>query len=205
MKTKRLTIFLVLLCCVPEILQANERPRLQLGLNGGIFRIGMDNFNDYYGSRVAYPVGGSIGYAFSSSFHVMLRGKYFQKSSSKYDVQSARTLQRQWQESWLGLGIQQYSTAFAGDARTYFGFGLAFFFIDEKKDGNFLSSKGYGKDSAEPKGFYICAGYDRYLGERITIGFEIELTSAGVGKGSGLESQSIGGIYAGLGINYLLF
>ncbi len=201
MKSKLLTLSLLLLCWFPQTSQADDRSRVQVGLNGGIFRISVDNFNEFYGNRVAYPVGGSIGYALSSSFHIMLRGKYFQKSSAKFSEQLARNLHREWQESWLGLGIQQYSTAFSGDIRTYFGFGLAFFFIQERKDGNFLSSEGYGGHSAEPKGFYICAGYERYLGDRVTVGFDIELSSAGVGKGSGLESQSIGGIYAGLGIN----
>ena len=85
------------------------------------------------------------------------------------------------------------------------GFGLAFFFIKEKEDGDFLTELGYGDRSIEPKGFYLAVGFERYLLKRLTFGFEIELTSAGVSKGTGLESQSVGGIYAGLGLNWLLF
>ena len=103
------------------------------------------------------------------------------------------------------MGIQQYTLSFSGNMRSYLGFGLAFFFIQEKEDGDFLSTLGYGDRSLEPRGFYLAVGFERYLLKRLTFGFEIELTSAGVGKGTNLESQSIGGIYAGVGFNWLLF
>ena len=188
-----------------SIAQMFDQPKIQIGVNGGIFRISVDRYNDFYGNRVGFPVGGSIGYAISHSFHIMFRGKYFQKSYSEFDQQLSRDLNRKWQEVWYELGIQQYTISFSGNMRTYLGFGLALFYIDEKEDGDFLKSVGYGDQSINPRGFYLAVGFDRYLLRRLTFSFEIELTSAGVGKGTGLESQSIGGVFVGLGLNYQLF
>lgn len=185
--------------------QPIEYSKIQVGMNGGIFRISIDKYPDFYGSRVAFPVGGSIGYAFSPSFHIFLRGKYFRKSKDAFNQAAGRDINRVWQESWLELGVQQYTISFAGNMRSYLGFGLAFFFIEEKEDGDFLLNYGHGDRSIDPKGFYLCVGFDRYITKKITFNFELEMSSAGVGKGTGLESQSIGGIFAGIGFNVLLF
>jgi hypothetical protein len=185
--------------------QPLDYSKLQVGLTGGIFRISIDKYNSFYGSRVAYPIGGSIGYAISPSFHIFLRGKYFEKSNSEFDQTAGRDLNRVWQESWIELGIQQYTISFAGNMRSYLGFGLAMFFIDEQKDGDFLQNYGYKDSSIDPRGFYLCVGFDRFITRKLTFNFELEMSSAGAGNGTNLESQSIGGIFAGVGLNLLLF
>ncbi len=179
--------------------------KIRLGVNGGIFRISVDKYPDFYGSRVGYPFGGSVSYAISPSFHITLQAKQYQKAATKYDNSERKNLNRVWRERWIGLGIQQYSISFNEKMRSYLGFGLAFFFIEEKKEGNFLSRLGYGNGKIQPTGFYLSVGFERFLLERVTLGLEIELSSAGVGKGGGLEAQSIGGIYAGIGLNWLIF
>ncbi len=185
--------------------QYYNNPKLQLGVTGGIFRISIERYSDYYNSRVALPVGGSIGYAISPSLYIMVRGKYFQKTSNKIDQQTGRDLHLVWQERWVGLGIQQNTISFSGKIRSSFGFGLAMFFIDEKEDGNFLFDSGYSDRSIQPRGFYISLGFDRFITKKLTFNLDIELSSAGVGKGTGLEAQSIGGIYGGIGFNLLIF
>jgi len=177
----------------------------QVGVQGGIFRISIDRFDDYYQNRIAFPVGGQFGYAFSPSFYAVIRGRHFQKTRTLNDPETGVRLERVWQENWLELGIQQYSLSFSGTSRTFFGFGLAFFFVQEKKDGSFLQSLGYDSRKVQPRGFYLCGGFDYFIGDRITASFEIELTSAGVEKGAGLQAQSIGGIFVNIGANFLLF
>lgn len=201
-------VIVVILCGVFPLsspAQVFDYAKIRLGVNGGIFRISVDKYPDFYGGRVGYPFGGAVSYAISPSFHITLQGKQYQKTSTIYDKQEGKNLNRVWQERWIGLGIQQYSISFNEKMRSYLGFGLAFFFIEEKKDGNFLSRLGYGNGKIQPTGFYLSVGFERFLLERVTLGFEIELSSAGVGKGGGLEAQSIGGIYAGIGLNWLIF
>lgn len=207
MKLKQISFFFFFFLFGSNISYAQffDQPKVQIGVNGGIFRISIDRYNDFYGNRIGFPVGGSIGYAISHSFHIMFRGKYFQKNYSEFDQMLDRDLNRKWREVWYELGIQQYTISFSGNIRTYLGFGLAFFYINEKEDGDFLTNVGYSDRSINPRGFYLAVGFDRYLLKRLTLSFEIELTSAGVGKGTGLESQSIGGIFIGLGLNWQLF
>ncbi len=206
MRRKLIFLALLLFLC-PVFLSAQIRtsPKIQIGIQGGAFRISIDQFDRYYGNRFAFPVGAQIGYAISPSFQVMVRGKYFQKNHDYRDPETGQTRERIWEQTWLELGIQQYSISFSGTSRTFLGFGLAFFFINEKKDGDFLQQLGYRERSTRPRGFYICVGYDHLIGERVTFSFEIELTSAGVKEGAGLAAQSVGGIFVGLGANLLLF
>ena len=207
MKLKLLLIVLFIFVCDLNSSEAqlyNNR-KIQFGVSGGIFRISIDRYDEHYNNRVAFPVGGSIGYSISPSFLIMVRGKYFRKTADEFDQQSGRNLHRIWQESWIGVGIQQYSFSITGKIRSYFGFGLAMFFIDEKEDGDFLEKSGYQNRSIQPRGFYLSVGFDRFITKYLTFCFEIEMSSAGVGKGTSLESQSIGGIYGGFGLNLLIF
>lgn len=185
--------------------QYYNNPKIQLGVSGGVFRISIERYSDFYDSRVALPVGGSIGYSISPSLQIMVKGKYFQKTADKIDPASGRDRHLVWQERWLGVGIQQSSFSISGTMRSHFGFGLALFFIDEKEDGDFLLRSGYRDRSIQPRGFYLSLGFDRFITKRLTFSMDIELSSAGVGKGTSLEAQSIGGIYGGMGFNLLIF
>ena len=200
-------LFLAVLFVFPTVSQARwgRYPKMQAGIQGGVFRISVDRFDEYYRNRFAFPVGFHLGYAFSPSFYAVFRGRHFQKSHKSADKATGRLRNRLWQEDWLELGIQQYSLSFSGTSRTFFGFGLAFFTVQEKKDGDFLQSLGYNSRRTNPRGFYICGGFDYLVSDRTTLSFEIELTSAGVGKGAGLQAQSVGGIFVNLGVNFLLF
>jgi|Deesub1362B_J571_1020462.scaffolds.fasta_scaffold08402_3 hypothetical protein len=203
----RRTAFFWLLLLLPFSLRAQDIPhaRVQLGLQSGLFRISVDRFDEYYGNRIAFPVGGHVSYALSSSFHIILKMRYFQKKHRASVDGGSIPLERIWREQWWELGIQQYSFSFAGTARTFLGFGLAFFHIREENDGRFLQEIGIRKREVFPKGFYICGGYDHHLTDRITAFFELELSSAGLGEGTGIEAQSIGGIFISAGLNILLF
>ena len=202
---KRITgAFWLIFVLLPAVAygQFDRHPRVQVGASGGVFRISLDRFDRHYGNRLAFPLGLQVGYAFSPSFLAMLRGRHFQKTSSEKNSLETSPV---WQEDWLELGIQQYSLSFSGTSRTFFGFGLAFFWIQEKHGGVFLRSLGYEKSNVQPRGFYICGGFDYLIRERVTLSFEIELTSAGVEQGAGLEAQSVGGIFVNAGVNFLLF
>jgi len=179
-------------------------PRLNIGAGAGVFRLSIAHFEHYYGSRFGAVYAGHLGYALSPSSLLLIKGRYFAKEHTARDVSTQRLQERFWEERWLCLGYRRYSPVFRGDARTFFGFGLVFFFIDERKDGDFLVSEGFQSRRHRPKGFFVSGGYEHYLTDQFTLYLEIELSSAGL-KGNTLESESVGGIYVGWGINLLFF
>lgn len=177
--------------------------RIEVTPSIGIFRISNDNFSEFYDSRVGYPFGVSVDYAFNPALHLNIRGKFFQKNSTYFDDRINSDVDLDWRQSWIGIGIQRFTISFSGGSRSFFGFGFAFFTLEENKDGYLLAST--NTTDSNPKGFYLNGGFDRNLSNTIRLRFEIELTSAGVGNGFGIETQSFGGIFGGLGLNFSLF
>ncbi|MEE9168949.1 MAG: hypothetical protein V3U73_04250 [bacterium] len=204
---RALTFFVLLATFLPAtaLSQPARSSRFEIGAMAGVFRISMDKFNDFYESRVAYPVGGSLDYAFTPSLHLSVRGKTFTKSVTFFDDQLGRNVDFEWQQSWIGIGVQRLSSSFSGKSRTFFGFGLVFFIIEQNEEGFLLDDLRIDSKTTNPKGFFLNIGFDRYVARNMSIRFEIEATSASVGEGFGVESQSFGGIFVGLGFNLNLF
>lgn len=180
-------------------------PRLNMGVGGGLFRLSIANFENYYGSRLGVVYAGHLGYALSSSSLLLVKGRYFTKGNTLFDPTTGQHREQLWEEKWLCFGYRHYSPAWGSDARSFFGMGLVFFFIDEKKDGTFLLSEGFRSRHYRPRGFYISTGYEHYLTDKLILGLEIELSSAGLEEGNTLESQSVGGIYVGGELILLFF
>ncbi len=203
MRNSILLFIIVLLLPSSINAQFSRQPRIEITPSIGIFRLSNDNFSDFYESRIVYPLGVSIDYAFNPTFHLNIRGKYFKKSSTFSDENSNGDVDLVWKQTWFGIGIQRLTISFTGDSRSFFGFGFAFFSLDENEDGYLLART--NATTKNPKGFYLSGGVDRNISDKIRLRFEIELTSAGVGDGFGIETQSFGGIFGGLGLNLNLF
>lgn len=196
---------LLFVASVEARVPGKDFPRLNIGTGAGVFRLSIAHFEHYYGSRFGAVYAGHFGYAFSPSSLLLIKGRYFTKKHTALEASTQQLRERFWEERWLCLGCRRYSPVFRGDARTFFGFGLVFFFIDERKDGDFLLSEGLRSRRYRPKGFFISGGYEHYLTDQLTLCLEIELSSASLQEGNTLESQSVGGIYVGGGINLLFF
>ncbi|MCH8124792.1 hypothetical protein IIC38_02340 [candidate division KSB1 bacterium] len=203
----RVTILLfILIYLLPVNIDAQPArfSRIEITPSFGAFRISNDAFSRFYDNRWLYPAGVSIDYALNPSLHLNVRAKFSQKNSSYFDEDLNENVDLKWEQSWFGIGIQRFTSSPFSKSRSYFGFGFAFFQIDENKEGYLLRELSRSSSSTNPKGFFICGGFDRPVSSKINFRFEIEATSAGVGDGFGFESQSLGGIYIGLGINFNL-
>lgn len=201
-----LLLLLILLHPLSSNLQAQpaDYSRIELGANINAFRISLDKFDDFYEKRWTYPIGAAVEYAFSPSFHLYVYGKTYTQNATFVNPLD-QEVDLEIKQSWVGVGIKRLNTSLTGKSRTSFGFGLVFFVIEENKQGYLLSELLEDSRTIKPKGFFLSGSYDRFISRMVNLSLQLELSSAAVGDGFGLESQSFGGILIGVGLNFGLF
>jgi hypothetical protein len=161
----------------------------------GVFRISAEHFDRYYSSPWGFLPGFQAGVGISPSAFVVLKGAQFRKSGTKNAT---------WKQKQLELGFRKYSVGFSPAARTYMGFGLAFFHVRETGE-SFLRELGQNGHEAWPKGFFIDLGYEQTLARHLFFTLNFDLSSAGMYSGSTLQRQSLGGFSASSGLKLQFF
>ena len=176
------------------------QPKISVGGSAGFFRISYDNYSSLYSSRWSEPYGGYISIKIPVGGFSLL-GKYKQFEKDGKSVASGTNMTRaNWQESWYNIGIRTYSGSFRRTS-SFYGFGVAFFNIKENAQAALLLNPEDSNESKSGNGFFLEAGVQRRFNRRMSMFFEFEATSGGIGGKTVLEGQSIGGLFFGLGIS----
>ncbi len=163
--------------------------------SAGAFRLSAERFNRYYSSPWGFLPGAQIGFGFSPSAFLVLKGAYFRKSNRTHST---------WRQHQFEAGFRRYSVGFSAGSRTYMGFGLAFFHIQESS-GTFLKELGEKTTEVWPKGFYIEIGYEHPVISHLSFILHFDLSTAGMVSGPTLQRQSLGGFSASSGLKYQIF
>jgi hypothetical protein len=172
--------------------------RLIIGGSAGIFRISYDGFNRLYGGRSGLTLGAAAMAKVYAPYYAMLKYRQFEKDGT-VNVDSASRSQ-QWKENWYNVGVRYHSFS-ERKVSSYFGFGFAFFNIEETGPFSIFGQKP-GKRNAS--GFFLDGGFEYRFINRASFYFEIEVTSAGIKGKSGFEGSSVGGFLVGLGVNVFI-
>ncbi len=202
-KKQNRRIFFLLLFGLALVLPAGLRARgfrpathpLFVSATDGLFRISAEHFSHTYSSPWGFFPGIQVGVGLSPSAFLVLEGARFQKSALHRNT---------WKQTQLEFGFRKYSAGFSPQSRTYMGFGLVFFHVQESS-GIFLRELGQKSREAWPKGFFIELGYERALVRHLFFFLQFGLSSAGMYSGATLQRQSLGGFSASAGLKIQFF
>jgi hypothetical protein len=174
--------------------------RLIIGGNAGIFRVSYDGFTQVYDKRSGVTLGGTGLLKIRVPYYLAVKYRHFEKDGS---VDVGNVLQPQnWKENWYTVGVRYLSY---GERKviSYFGFGLAFFKLEETGTISIFAGREPGKRSAS--GFFLDGGLEYRFSKYASLDFEIEVTSAGLEGKSGFEGSSVGGYLFSLGAKLFVF
>ncbi|MDZ7269807.1 MAG: hypothetical protein ONB48_21135 [candidate division KSB1 bacterium] len=191
-------IFLALtLCASTAAAQFGERTadRLILAGSAGIFRIHHNNFTRIYGRRSGPAPGGAAVVKIRTPWHLAVKYRHFALDHAA-TVEGAK-VQLQWRERWINAGVRFLNRA-PGKMGNFFGFGLAFFRIEETGPLSLFPEAGGERNTS---GFFIDLGLDYRFAGRAAFFVEFEITSATPDGGSGFEGASVGGYLLSAGLN----
>jgi len=176
------------------------RDRLIIGGNAGIFRISYEGFSRIYDERSGMSPGATALVKIRPPYYVVVKYHQFEKDA-KIIVNNIVVDTQEWQEKWYNLGLRYVSY---GERRlvSHFGFGFAFFKIDESGP---VSVFGRQPGKRDAGGFFLDAGLEYRFRKYASLGAEFEITSAGIGGTSGFEASSVGGYLFSLGLNWFVF
>ncbi len=173
--------------------------KLGLGANGGLFRVSLNVFDDAYGERWGGAAGAHASYRFGRTFNALVKYRQFSKSADpqRDNVGAAR----EWKENWVNVGVRYMGWKSRG-AGSYLSIGLTFFQVDEQGPSSIIPGNFGEVGESNHSGFFLDLGVNYKLMEYIALNFEAEITSANVG---GLETTSIGGLFASVGLTIFPF
>jgi hypothetical protein len=192
-----LTAALLLIVTALAYAQEHEGPndRFMIAGSAGWFRISHDDFSGLYGDRAGLVYGAAAVAKIRSPYNLVVKYRSFQKANDV--IVNDVPAEVSWDQNWINVGVRYVSFG-RQPVTSFFGFGLAFFKIDESGPRGILSPEG-GERSAT--GFFLDGGLDFRFTQRTSIFFEIEISSAAVGGRGGFEGSSVGGYYLELGLN----
>jgi hypothetical protein len=174
--------------------------RLIIGGNAGRFRISYEGFSRIYDGRSGMAPGATVLVKIRPPYYVAVKYHQFEKAAEVIDNNTVVDT-RKWEERWYNLGVRYVSY---GERRmvNHVGFGFAFFKIDESGPGSVFGPQPGKRDAS---GFFLDAGLEYRFLKYLSIGVELEITSAGLEGKSGFEGSSVGGYLVSLGLNWFVF
>lgn len=178
--------------------------QLVIGGSLGAFRISATHYNEFYGSPWESLPQIQIGIGLSPSSFVMLKGTQFSREGKFFMSEAGPSFQLHWKQRWLEVGYRRYSAGPPRASRTFMGFGLAFFQIEETPL-MFLHALGSRSQKISPKGFYIEIGLEHFFTHSLSLSLDMDLSSAGLYNGVSFQSQSVGGLFVGITAKYFIF
>jgi hypothetical protein len=177
------------------------RDRLIIGGQASVFRISYDNFSRVYDERSGLTLGAAGLLKIRPPFYAAVKYHRFEKETSLAAINGQSASPQKWEEQWINAGVRYVAY---GERRVvnYLGFGFAFFNLNEIGPVSVFGDEP-GKRSAS--GFFLDGGVEYRFVKFASVGFEIEITSAGIGGKSGFEGTSVGGYLLSLGLNLFVF
>ena len=109
-----------------------------------------------------------------------------------------------WHEHWYTIGLRVQPTI-TSQRSTYYGFGLAFYDVDETAQLSLFESNNTQPSDELGSGFYLELGFQYFLIQKAALFFEVEIASGGIRGRSGFETLSIGGFRYALGVTLFPF
>ncbi len=198
---KKLSVMILLLWAATATAQryTDGHDRLIVGGNAGIFRVSYDGFTRIYDKRSGVTLGGTGLLKIKVPYYAAVKYRHFEKDGEVF-VNNVSQPQN-WKENWYNVGVRYLSYS---DRKviSYFGFGFAFFNINETG-----TESVFGRDPGKrnASGFFLDGGLEYRFSKYASLNFEIEVTSAGIEGKSGFEGSSVGGFLFGIGANFFVF
>jgi hypothetical protein len=184
----------------------DEQPRIMLGADAALFRITLDDFTRVYEHRAGPSYGAFLGVRAYMNYYVL--GKYnsfAQDGKTKgSNAAGASLAQARWQEHWFTIGLRN-PPAVTRRLGSFYGFGMAFFRVQEEDSVNIFKNKGLATDDGLNNGFYLELGLDYFPQKSLAAYFETQISSGGVRGKTGFEAFSIGGFRFALGLMWRPF
>lgn len=172
---------------------------LILGGQASVFRISYDGFSRIYDKRSGLTLGATGLVKIRPPYYAAVKYHRFDKEVTLTIDNVAQ--KQKWEEQWYNIGVRYVSY---GERRmvNHFGFGFAFFKLNEIGP---VSVFGRAPGKRNASGFFLDGGLEYRMVKYASIGFEVEITSAGIEGKSGFEGSSVGGYLLSLGLNLFLF
>ncbi|MDZ7369588.1 MAG: hypothetical protein ONB12_00280 [candidate division KSB1 bacterium] len=183
-------------------LKPAEPPRLILGGDYGVFRISHKDFEQVYKSRWGDGFGGFAAVRFYGTAYAAAKYGYFYSYAKNSTAKEGFT-ESSWEEKWLKAGVR-FRRLPDGRWGSYYGFGAAFYFIDETGSPFLLADSASGAAGKQQgSGFYMEAAVEYLATSKAVVYLEAEVASGGIGGLTGFEEKSIGGwrFAAGLSVS----
>jgi len=174
--------------------------RLIIGGHTGVFRISYNGFDRIYDKRSGMALGASALVKIRPPYYAAIKYHQFKRDANV--VENGIVVDTQhWKEEWYTVGACYVSY---GERRlvNHFGFGLAFFKINETGP---VSVFGRQPGKRNASGFFFDLGLEYRFLKYVSLGAGFELTSAGIGGTSGFEGSSVGGYLFSAGLNWFVF
>ncbi len=178
--------------------------QLVIGGAAGVFRISANHYDNFYGSPWESLPQIQVGIGLSSSSFIMVKGSQFSRDGKFFMSEMGPSFKPHWKQRWLEIGYRRYSLGFSRSSRTFMGFGLALFQIEETP-GIFLHQLGSNSEKTSAKGFYLEIGFEHFLTHSLSLSLDMDLSSAGLYNGTSFQSQSVGGLFIGVAAKYFIF
>ncbi len=182
------------------------QPRMMLGGQIALFRISLSDFEEIYTSRWGESFGGFLGVrAFGAHYITFKYGSFQKNGRTGKHPETGRDLQdARWNEQWYKLGLRVHPTV-ENRWGSYYGFGIAAYDITETEELSIFDKSTTEDENELGTGFYLEAGFDYFMHEKIALFFDIEIASGGVRGTSGFEAMSVGGWKFAGGISFWPF
>lgn len=174
--------------------------RLIIGGNTGIFRISYDGFSRIYDKRSGMAPSASALVKIRPPYYAAVKYHQFKRDANVVANNIVVDVQ-EWEEKWYTVGVRYVSY---GERRmvNHFGFGLAFFKINETGPASVFGRQPGKRDAS---GFFLDVGLEYRFVKYLSLGGGFEITSAGIGGTSGFEGSSVGGYLFSAGLNWFVF
>jgi hypothetical protein len=172
--------------------------QLIVGGHASIFRISYDGFSRVYNERSGLTIGATGLIKIRPPYYAAVKYHQFEKDGLVVVDEFQQT--QRWEEKWYNLGVRYVSY---GERKviSYFGFGFAFFNINEIGP---VSVFGREPGKHDASGFFLDGGLAYRFIKYASLDFELEVTSAGIEGKSGFEGSSVGGFLFSLGLNLFI-
>lgn len=195
----RLTIFTVLALSSLASAQFGDEPIDRFILSGstGVFRINHNDFSTIYDGRSGLALGAAATLKIRSPYNVIVKYRQFEKDGPPTVIGGSEIEYPHWRERWINVGVRYLSYSEA-KVTSFFGFGFAFFNVEEKGLVRLFRAEDNKRDA---NGFFLDVGFDYRFNKYAGFFLEVEITSASVGGGAGFEGSSVGGYLLGAGLN----
>ena len=178
--------------------------QMVIGGSIGVFRISANHYNTFYGSPWVSLPQIQVGIGFSSSSFIMVKGSQFSSDGKYFMSEEGPSFKPRWKQQWLEVGYRRYSAGLPRASRTFMGFGLAFFQVEETHL-TFLQELGARSKKISPKGFFVEIGFEHFFTHSLSLSLDMDLSSAGLYNGTSFQSQSVGGLFVGITAKYFIF